>query len=146
MSLGLAVTDLNDLWKIDAALKQNDPKGQFASLDMGEVIIERDISEYLCPLVKKYLNHANDATPIQAGARARVGVIVDRTDILRNGASLKPKLTEQLRQEFDVEMIVLDDGQDVLHATEVVIDQATARRCFGKGVRRDCVNRWWDNI
>ena len=126
MSLGLALADLNDLWKIDAALKQNDPKGQFASLDMGEVIIERDISEYLCPLVNKYLNHANDATHLKVGARARIGVIVDRTDILRNGASLKPNLTEQLRQEFDVEMIVLDDGQDVLHATEIVIDQATA--------------------
>src|SRR6056300_269049 len=117
MSLGLSVTDLNDLRKIDAALKQNDPKGQFASLDMGEVIIERDISAYLCPLLDKYLNRVNDATPVLAGSRARVGVIVDRTDIFRNGASLKSNLTEQLRQQFDVEMIVLDDGQDVLHAT-----------------------------
>lgn len=126
MSLGLSVTDLNDLRKIDAALKQNDPKGQFASLDMGEVIIERDISAYLCPLVNKYLNRLNDATPIPAGSRARVGLIVDRTDILRNGASLKTNLTEQLRQQFDVEMIILDDGQDVLHATEAVLDQAAA--------------------
>jgi len=126
MSLGLSVTDLNDLRKIDAALKQNDPKGQFASLDMGEVIIERDISAYLCPLLDKYLNRVNDATPVLAGSRARVGVIVDRTDILRNGASLKSNLTEQLRQQFDVEMIVLDDGQDVLHATEAVLDQAAA--------------------
>ena len=66
--------------------------------------------------------HTNGSDP----ARATVALVMDRTPIRRNGEEIKPAIEAALAERFDVRRIVLDDGHPELHASETVIEQATA--------------------
>ena len=61
-----------------------------------------------------------------AKTRPTVALLMDRTPILRNGEEIKPAIEAALAERFDVRRIVLDDGHPELHASESVIEQATA--------------------
>ena len=60
------------------------------------------------------------------GARPSVAVLMDRTPIRRSGEEIKPAIETALAERFEVRRIVLDDGHPELHASEAVIEQATA--------------------
>src|SRR6478672_7811562 len=60
------------------------------------------------------------------GSRSTVALLMDRTPIRRGGEEIKPGIEAALAERFDVRRIVLDDGHPELHASEAVIEQATA--------------------
>ena len=60
------------------------------------------------------------------GDRPSVVVLMDRTPIRRNDEEIKPAIAAALAERFEVRRIVLDDGHPELHASEAVIEQATA--------------------
>ncbi len=66
--------------------------------------------------------HGNGSDP----ARSTVALVMDRTPIRRNDEEIKPAIEAALAERFDVHRIVLDDGHPELHASETVIEQATA--------------------
>jgi glycerol-1-phosphate dehydrogenase [NAD(P)+] len=59
-------------------------------------------------------------------ARTTVALLMDRTPIRRGGEEIKPAIEAALAERFEVHRIVLDDGHPELHASESVIEQATA--------------------
>ena len=62
-----------------------------------------------------------------AGAgRATVALVMDRTPIKRDGEEIKPAIAAALGRRFEVRDLVLDDGHPELHASEPVIDEASA--------------------
>ncbi len=61
-----------------------------------------------------------------SGDRATVALVMDRTPITRDGEEIKPAIAEALGQRFEVREVVLDDGHPELHASEPVIDEASA--------------------
>ena len=60
------------------------------------------------------------------GAPVTVGLVMDKTPILRRGEPIKPEIGRLLADRFTVREIVLDDGHAELHASEPVLAEARA--------------------
>jgi glycerol-1-phosphate dehydrogenase [NAD(P)+] len=120
---------LSNLKRIDQALKENDPLNQFADLAMGEVVVAENVVSMLDDVVARYLAKSGRKTD-----GAKVCVVVDPVKILRAGADLKAQVAGELRRRHVVSMVVLDDGEAVLHADERILDEA-ARATAGA----DCI-------
>jgi glycerol-1-phosphate dehydrogenase [NAD(P)+] len=116
MSLDLSIADLSNLERIDAALKQNDPKGQFADLGLKEVIIAENTLEVLPEVISRHLIAAG-----HSGQGADIRVVVDPVLILRAGRDLKTQVVDLLSKTHSVTRVVMDDGEDVLHADEPIL-------------------------
>ncbi|MGS0685473.1 iron-containing alcohol dehydrogenase [Nakamurella sp. GG22] len=58
--------------------------------------------------------------------RPTVALLMDRTPIRRGDEEIKPAIEAALAERFDVRPVVLDDGHPELHASEAVIEQASA--------------------
>lgn len=121
MSLGLTIADLSNLNRIDAAMQRNDPRGQFARLGMKEVIVADNVLEVLSDVLARQLAAADK--PVSG---AVVCVVVDPVRILRAGRDLKADVIAALEQTHRVRLVELDDGQDVLHADEPILQAAAA--------------------
>ena len=119
MLLNLSIDDLSDLPRIDAALKRNDPRGQFADLGMGEVQVAKDVQPILCEVIARYLLAAG-----RGSKGAKLSVVSDPIRIMRDGGDLKNQVASLLSQNHDVRIVELDDGADVLHADEPILAKA----------------------
>ena len=58
--------------------------------------------------------------------RPTVALVMDRVPITRDGAEIKPAIATALGRRFEVREVVLDDGHPELHASEPVIEEASA--------------------
>ena len=121
MSLGLTIADLSHLDRIDAAMKRNDPRGQFADLGMKEVIIAEDVLAVLPDVVARHIAAAGRPE------RADIRVVVDPVTILRAGRDLKADVIALLSRSHNVSRVEMDDGADVLHADEPILALAAER-------------------
>lgn len=122
MSLQLALSDLTRLDKIRSTLADNDPRGQFSTLGMEELVIAEDALGDLTGAVERQLKRAGR----EAGAKARVHLVADTVAIMRDGQPLKELVYNRLAKRFAVERIALHDAHSTLHADEFILDQASA--------------------
>lgn len=122
MPLEFAISDLTRLDKIRSALAQNDPRGQFAHLGMGELALGDDAVDALVPAVERQLRRAGR----EPGPGTRIRLIADPVAIMRDGQKLKDLVFERLSKSFDVRRVTLDDGHPVLHASDAMQDIAAA--------------------
>lgn len=122
MALDLELSDLARLDRVRSALAANDPRGQFASLDMGEVVIADGVMDRLLDTVDRYLAAAGRP----AGAGARVRMLADPVVMHRDGEDLKAAVFRRLASRYDASWVTLDDGHPVLHADEPVLADAAA--------------------
>ena len=116
MSLGLTIADLSHLDRIEAAMQKNNPRGQFASIGMKEVIIAENVLGDLLAVVSSHIGASGGPTQ---GAEVRV--VVDPVRIKRAGRDLKADVIALLSQQHSVQVVELDDGADVLHADEAIL-------------------------
>lgn len=123
MLLGLSIDDLSHLDRINAAMKRNDPRGQFADLGMKDVIIAENVLDHLIDVVARHITEAGG--PGHRGADIRV--VVDPVVIRRAGRDLKADVIALLSRRHRVSRVELDDGSDVLHADEPILAEAAAR-------------------
>ena len=61
-----------------------------------------------------------------SNGRPIVALVMDRTPIKRDGEEIKPAIAAALARRFELREVVLDDGHPELHASEPVIDEASA--------------------
>jgi len=115
MSLGLTLDDLSRLDRIDAAMKAQDVRGQFAPLGMKEVLIAEDVVAALPAVLARHL-----------GRFGEVRVVVDPVLIRRAGRDFKADVIAAL-QGHRVTRVTLDDGSEVLHADEPILAEAAQR-------------------
>ncbi len=115
MALDLDLSDLASLDKVRAVLSRNDPRSQFTPLGTAEIVVAPDALDDLVGIVARH---------VPQGAR-RVRLMVDPVTIRRDGADVKARVERDLSDRFDVERVVLDDGQAVLHAEAAILDTAT---------------------
>ena len=119
MLLNLTISDLSNLSRIDRALKNNDPRSQFARLAMGEVQVKDNILEVLLEVVARYLRKAGLPTE-----NANVCLMIDPVRIERAGIDFKVQVKTLLALKHCVTTVILDDGHDVLHAETDILDKA----------------------
>lgn len=122
MPLQLALSDLTRLDKIRTTLADNDPRRQFSTLGMGELVIAEDALGDLAGTVERQLKRGGR----EAGPGARVHLIADAVAIMRDGRPLKDLVHDRLAERFAVKRITLRDAHSTLHADETVLDQASA--------------------
>lgn len=122
MSLDLRLSDLTRLDKIEGALARNDPRGQFTSLGINQLIIADDAIDELIETVERQLSRVGRAP----GPKCRLRLIADTVPIMRQGQNLKDLVFNRLAERFAVQRVTLDDGHLTLHANETVLDQAAA--------------------
>ena len=130
MPLQLELSDLTDLRKVQRALADNDPRGQFSPLGMDRLVIADDALDGLIETVERQLAAAGRP----AGAATRVRLVADAVRIARDGRDLKDTVHGRLAERYDVLRVTLDDGHAALHADEPVLDRA-AEACEGA----DCI-------
>lgn len=124
--LQLTLSDLTNLDNIRNALTANDPKKQFSSLDMQQLIIADDAIDSLIATVNHHLARAG----IVADRGTVVRMVCDDSIILREGQNLKDLVFGQLAENFATERVILTDGHPVLHADENSLDRG-ALACVG---------------
>jgi glycerol-1-phosphate dehydrogenase [NAD(P)+] len=130
MTLQLELSDLAHLDKIRSALSSNDPRKQFATLGMQQILIAEDAVDQLIPTIEQQLKRVG-----RNGIKQRqVHLIADAVVIERDGKNLKDMLYQRLTNRFSVRRITLRDEHPALHADEHAIDQAAAA---SKGA--DCI-------
>ena len=129
MSIDLSLSDLSRLARVRQVLADNDPNGQFTSLDMSEVHIGDAVLPRLTEVIDRHLA----AVGRVGGRRSQVRLIVDPVLIRRGGADLKAQVEALLAARYAVTRVTLDDGHPILHADEPVLDQA-AKACEGADV------------
>ena len=122
MPLPLELSDLTRLDRIRSVLAERDPRGQFGSLDIDQLVVDEDALAGLVETVERQLRRTGRA----AGSQARVDVLADPVLIRRDGQDLKALVAERLSARFDVRRTTLDDGHPTLHADEMVLDRAAA--------------------
>ena len=110
--------------------------GHETSLDVDAVrafIAERDPHGALPPCHIRSVNIGDDVLGgVADHARAlapdgtRCVLLVDPVRISRDGCDIKDVVESALRRHFHVERVVLDDGTPTLHASDEMLDAATA--------------------
>jgi glycerol-1-phosphate dehydrogenase [NAD(P)+] len=120
MALDLQLSDLSQLDRIREVLAANDPRGQFATLGITELSIGDSVLDSLVPVTAELLQRAGRP----AGATAKVLMIADPVVIRRDGTPLKETVMDLLRGRFAATPAIIDDGHQVLHADEPVLDMA----------------------
>jgi glycerol-1-phosphate dehydrogenase [NAD(P)+] len=122
MSIDLSLSDLSRLGRVRQVLADNDPNGQFTSLDMSEVHISDEVLPHLTEVIDRHLA----AVGRSAGRETHVRMIVDPVMIRREGADLKAQVEALLAARYAVTRVTLDDGHPILHADETILDRAAA--------------------
>ena len=122
MSIDLSLSDLSRLDRVRQVLADNDPNGQFTSLDMSEVHISDEVLPRLTEVIDRHLA----AVGRSAGLGSQVRMIVDPVMIRREGADLKAQVEALLVARYTVTRVTLDDGHPILHADETILDRAAA--------------------
>lgn len=120
MSLNLTLSDLSQLDKIRRVLEKNDPRGQFETLGMKDLLISDTVLDSLTAVIDKHLIEAGSP----AGRDAQVRLVVDPVTITRHGQDLKETVFRQLAERYNVKRVVLDDGHSELHADGPILDEA----------------------
>ena len=122
MSIDLSLSDLSRLGRVRQVLADNDPNGQFTSLDMSEVHISDEVLSRLTEVIDRHLATVGRS----AGRGTQVHMIVDPVMIRREGADLKAQVEALLAARYAVTRVTLDDGHPILHADETILDRAAA--------------------
>ncbi|TDL40153.1 iron-containing alcohol dehydrogenase [Kocuria rosea] len=111
---------------VQSLLREIDPQNELPPCGLQRLLLGSNAVSAVASTVQDLL--AGDG---RAGRdRPRVALLVDRTPILRQGEDLKDLVENQLREHFDVQRTVLDDGQQELHVVEPVLEDA-ARAASG---------------
>jgi glycerol-1-phosphate dehydrogenase [NAD(P)+] len=124
---GPPVTDALDPDPVEVARRivaEADPDGALPPCKMRSVRIGSHHWSAVAAAVSELLDSGGAGTG--NGTRPSVALLMDRTPIRRNGEEIKPAIEAALAERFEVRRIVLDDGHPELHASEAVIEQATA--------------------
>ncbi|MFI7493965.1 iron-containing alcohol dehydrogenase [Kocuria sp. M4R2S49] len=108
---------------VQSLLREIDPQHELPPCGLQRLLLGSNAVSAVSSTVQELLAAAGRSSP--AGDRPRVSLLVDRTPILRSGEDLKELVENQLRERFDVERTVLDDGQQELHVVEQVLDDAS---------------------
>lgn len=128
-----ALTDPTDLDAVRAALAAADPHHRLAALGLQRLGIDARAADRVADEVAEQIRRRG-GDPL----RARVVILVDNREILRRtdggAVDLKSHVAGVLAGAFDVRTTVLDDGHATLHATDAVLDAATAAVLGADGV------------
>jgi glycerol-1-phosphate dehydrogenase [NAD(P)+] len=130
------LSDPTDLDAVRSALAAADPDQRLAPLGMQRLAIGQRAADQVADEVADQLRRRG-----QDPLGARVVLLVDNREILRRGdgagsgpVDLKHHVARVLAGTFDVRTTVLDDGHATLHATDDVLDAATAAVTGADGV------------
>ncbi|MFI7481512.1 iron-containing alcohol dehydrogenase [Kocuria sp. M1R5S2] len=109
---------------VQSLLREIDPRNELPPCGLQRLLLGSNAVSAVASTVQELLAGR------ETTGRPRVVLLVDRTPILRSGEDLKDLVEQQLRERFEVERTVLDDGQQELHVVEQVLDEA-ARAASG---------------
>ena len=94
--------------------------GRLGALGMSRLIISDRAHTGVADVVREALKGGDGRSP------RTVVILYDKTDIRRDGQDLKKAVTDELATCFSVKICVLGDEGSELHASETVLDAATA--------------------
>lgn len=107
-----------DVEAVRRHLEVADPKGRLARCGIDRILLGSGSVLRLAPVV------ARAVATNRVARKLRAVLLVDETSILRCGEDLKLLVGTQLKAEFDLGTGVLSDGNPVLHASEMVLEDA----------------------
>ncbi len=113
-------SDPTDINALGHYLKQGDPDGRLGALGLSQLMISNRAHLDVAEVVSQALKDGHGQSP------HTVVILYDKTDIRRDGQDLKKAVTDELATRFSVNSCVLGDEVTELHASEKVLDTATA--------------------
>jgi glycerol-1-phosphate dehydrogenase [NAD(P)+] len=108
------LSDPTDLEGLRRALAALDGESQLSPLGMQQVVISEDAHLHVKAAVRSLI------APL-----ASVIILADTSPIARGGQNLCALVEHQLKDDFSVRIVRLDDGHRQLHADDRVLDMAT---------------------
>lgn len=108
--------------EVQQVLRRVDPDGVLVACEVRDVHIGPSELARVADEVDRLLGRGGEPP----SRLPTVLLVMDRTVIRRAGSAVKDELVAQLAQRFDLRTLVLDDGHAELHASDEVIDSATA--------------------
>ena len=113
-------SDPTDITALGHYLKQGDPDGRLGALGLSRLIISERAHLGVADVVSDALKDEDDQP------ERTVVILYYKTDIRRDSQDLKRAVTDDLASRFSVTSCVLGDEVPELHASESVLDAATA--------------------
>ena len=113
-------SDPTDITALGHYLKESDPDGRLGALGMSRLIISDRAHFGVADVVSEAFKDGDGQSP------RTVAILYDKTNIRRDGQDLKKAVTDELATRFSLKICMLDDEASELHASETVLNDATA--------------------